>query len=197
MFCARSFRGKCMKMRLLIVASFGLLAFQLPTASAFQPPQRAPLSNYDKRLATATPVAEPDADAQQAEAALKARLPALRVARDRILGTPRLVTATRGFLTGPGGKGKALVKQGFAASDDPHDAVRNFLNEHAALFGHDANVLATASVKRDYITAHNGLHTVIWEQSLEAIPVFEGLLTGQITRNGELVSVSSHFVPEL
>src|SRR5205807_2125143 len=55
---------------------------------------------------------------------------------------------------------------------------------------------ATARVTRDYTTVHNGLHTVIWEQTLDAIAVFDGLLVGHITRNGELVSVSSRFVPD-
>jgi len=121
-----------MKMRSLIVTSLGLLACQFPNARAQQPPQRAPLANYDKRLATSPPAAQADTTVEQAEAALKARVPELRVARDRILGTPRLVTAGQGFLTGSGATGKALPKsQGFAAVNDPHAAVKDFLNEHA------------------------------------------------------------------
>src|SRR5439155_14782333 len=179
-----------MNIRFFIAANVGLIFFQLTEAWGFLPPGRSPLPNFDKRQ-VASVTARPDAGAQQAEAALKARIPELRVSRDAILGTPRLVSTSHGFLTGPGGSGI-----GFASAIDPHAPIKNFLNEHAALFGHNADVLAAATVKRDYTTAHNGLHTVIWEQTLDAIAVFDGLLVGHITRNGHLVSVSSRFVPD-
>src|SRR5262249_5759846 len=38
--------------------------------------------------------------------------------------------------------------------------------------------------------------TVIWEQVLDGIPLFDGLLMGHITSKGELVSISSRFVAD-
>lgn len=162
------------------------------------PPQRASLANYDKRNADSGTVAVTPTQLA-AESALKASVPGLRLSRDKVLGTPRLVAASEGFLSGPGGQGKALsLPVGRAVvAIDPNAPIKNFLNEHAALFGHNAGVLATARVMRDYVTAHNGLHTVVWEQTLDGIPVFEGLLVGHITRKGELVSISSRFVPDV
>ena len=51
-------------------------------------------------------------------------------------------------------------------------------------------------VKRDYITAHNGLRTVVWEQQLDGIAVFEAVLISHTTGRGELVSLSSQFVQD-
>ena len=36
--------------------------------------------------------------------------------------------------------------------------------------------LDQARIKRDFVGAHNGLMTVVWEQEVEGIPVFEGVL---------------------
>jgi Zn-dependent metalloprotease len=80
-------------------------------------------------------------------------------------------------------------------ANDPHRVIKAFLNEHSALFGHDSSILVSAKVERDYVTEYNGLHTTIWQQTLDDIPVFEALLTGHVTRDGELVSISSHLVP--
>jgi len=39
------------------------------------------------------------------------------------------------------------------------------------------------------------LRTVIWEQRLEGIPIFEAVLYGHISKIGELVSLGSQFLP--
>jgi len=189
-----------MKIRFLIIASLGLVFGQSPDASGFISPAKPALPNYDKR-AEATSVAAVAASPEQERAAalLKSRVPNLRISKDQILGTPRLVSASRGFLTGPNGEGKGLGRAYLEAlpADEPHRVIKAFLNEHSALFGHDADALASAKVKRDYVTKHNGLRTTVWEQTLDDIPVFEGLLVGHVTREGELVNISSHFVPDV
>jgi len=131
-----------------------------------------------------------------AEEVLRNRLSGARVSRDRITGSPRHITAGRGFLTGPGGHGGAVSKsslEAFPASDHAR-VIKAFLNEHSAVFGHDASALDSARVRQDDVTQHNGLRTLIWEQTLDGIPVFEALLKGHITWAGELVNLSSHFI---
>src|SRR5262249_31893733 len=111
----------------------------------------------------------------------------------------KLITSAEGFLTGPNGEGNAVTPttaRAFPATD-PHRAIKAFLREHAGLFGHGDEALDVAPVLRDYTTAHNGLRTVVWEQRLDDIAVVDGLLTGHITRKGELVSLSSQFLPKL
>ncbi len=84
---------------------------------------------------------------------------------------------------------------GFAV-DDPHRAAKAFLREHSGLFGHGPEVLDQARVARDFTTPHSGLKTVVWEQQVDGVPIFEALLISHTTRNGELVNLSSQFLPD-
>ncbi|MDB6110653.1 MAG: hypothetical protein JWR69_2403, partial [Pedosphaera sp.] len=79
---------------------------------------------------------------------------------------------------------------------DPHRIAKAFLREHSGLFGYGAEALddSQARVKREFTTQHNGMTTVVWEQSVDGVPVFEALLTAHTTRQGELVSIGSQFV---
>ncbi|HEY0548713.1 MAG TPA: M36 family metallopeptidase, partial [Verrucomicrobiae bacterium] len=108
------------------------------------------------------------------------------------------VTARRGFLSGPDGQGRGVsdVALNVIQKNDPHRATKAFLRQHRDLFGHGPEAVEAAKVKRDFLTAHNGLHSVVWEQSVDDIPIFEGVLISHTTAKGELVSVSSHFVSD-
>lgn len=162
------------------------------------PANRQELPNLDKRaeaalVARQLAVDQGKAVRQQATEQLKARLRAVQVDEDELLGTPKFVRALDGFLTGPGGEGRAVKPETVRAlaANDPHRAAKAFLNEHQAMFGHGAEVLATARVKRDYVTPHNGMHTVAWQQELDGITVFDGVLITHTTQRGELVNIST------
>jgi hypothetical protein len=168
-------------------------------ARAVLPTSNKPLPNYDKRkLAPQAQTLASNPEKAKARTLLESRVPDIKIATDNVLGTPRLITAPRGFLTGHHGQGGAVSELFLDAipADDPHRVVKAFLNEHSALLGHDASALTSANLARDYVTKHNGLHTVVWEQTQDGIPVFEGLLVSHITRNGELVSLADHFVSD-
>src|SRR5690606_4274851 len=51
--------------------------------------------------------------------------------------------------------------------------------------------------QRDFVTPHNGLRTVVWQQHFNDIPVFGGLLISHTTRREELVRISSGFLPDV
>jgi hypothetical protein len=192
-----------MKNRILITTCLGLVFGPSALVMGFGPSANPSLPNYDKRAAApaarqaapASTNALPDPTA----ALLNSRVPGVRIRRDDILGMPRQITAARGFLTGPEGRGLAVSDAHLDAlpADDPHLVIKAFLNEHSALVGHDASLLTSAQVQRDYVTGHNGLHTTVWVQTLEDIPVFDGLLIGNVTHNGELATLSSQFVPDV
>jgi fungalysin metallopeptidase (M36)/List-Bact-rpt repeat protein/fungalysin/thermolysin propeptide len=169
----------------------------LSQARAVLPASHQPLPNYDKRKQAAVPaIAVPNTAQAQAGSLLQSRVPELTLTTDRILGTPRLVSAKRGFLTGPRGQGGAISQSFLDAvpATDPHRLVKAFLNEHSALFAHDAGALDEATISREYVDKHNGLHTTVWEQTQDGIPIYDALLISHVTRNGELVSLADHFV---
>jgi len=168
----------------------------LTDALAATLPTRPELPDFDVRTQNASALAVPTVDRAPALANLKARVPDVKVDFDDITGSPAWIRSERGFLTGTNGGG-AVSSQTLArySAADPHRATRAFLDEHSGLFGHDSTALDAASIKREFITAHNGLRTVVWEQQVDGIPVFEALLVSHTTKRGELVSISSHFVP--
>jgi hypothetical protein len=159
-------------------------------------PKTDPLPNFDKRALP--PAGGAAVTAEQAAAAeqLRARLPQVQISFDRLIGAPKMVAASDGFLTGPNGLGKAVVAAAGVAPDAPDRATRLFLDAQRSLFGHGAEALNQARMIRDYVTPHNGLKTVVWEQQAAGIAVFEGRLISHTTRQGELVNVCSQFLPD-
>jgi len=186
-----------MKSRLLCssVYSATLLLLALPTLASLSP-SVAPLPNFDKRLES--PQGKPTPTAKAAIGLLQERVPGLKVDFDAVIGSPKIVSATDGFLTGPdagGAVGSAANLTGIAV-DDPNRVTKAFIQEQSALFGHGPELLDQARVSRDYVTAHNGLRTVVWEQQLDGITIFQAVLISHTTSKGELVNISDRFVPD-
>src|SRR5262245_22626399 len=180
--------------RILLV---GLPFLAFPLGAQVRPTHRPDLPNFDNRTPAAKSAAE-TAQRNQGKSHLTALLPEAVVDLDPLVGTPKLIRARDGFLSGPNGRGRAVsvaAAQALPAGDSLLP-IKAFLNDHSALFGHGAEILNGARVKRDYVDAHNGLRTVVWEQQLDGIPVYQSVLMGHVTRNGELASLSSQFVPD-
>jgi outer membrane lipoprotein-sorting protein len=122
---------------------------------------------------------------------LRVLVPQVTVTLDEKLGVAQHIASPSGFLTGPAGMGRAVAK---AAAAGPDQTVRNFLNTWPMLLGGDATILDDAEIVRDDTTAHSGLHTKIWRQQLNGIPVHGGLLITHTTQREELIAIGSHFV---
>lgn len=168
-------------------------------AWAVLPPKHESPRDFDLRqgrlLKTTAPLPEQRDEVRK----LQSAMPECRVDFDPLLGSPKYVRTLDGFLSGPDAQGRGISAAAALAvpGTDPYRAIKAFLNDHAALFGHGAEAIDTARVKRDYVDAHNGLHTVVWEQKLDGIAVFQSVLMGHATRRGELVSIASEFLPNL
>ncbi|HET7625968.1 MAG TPA: M36 family metallopeptidase [Verrucomicrobiae bacterium] len=177
----------------------GVTGLSIPNARGFLPTRGESFTNFDKRVqlspqtaqaATLTSSQEPAANA------LRIAVPNARITSDKILGVPNFVTSARGFLTGPGGAGVSETFLSALPADDSHRVVKAFLNQYSTLFGFGAQALDGARIQRDSVGQNNGLHTTVWEQTVDGIPVFDGLLIAHVTRDGQLISISTHFVPQ-
>jgi len=129
---------------------------------------------------------------------LRSLVPNARISFDPVICSPRSIYVVGMCLTGTNdGKG-AVSPAAFAkiSVTDAYRPVKAFLEEHKLLFGYGAEILASSRVTRDYVTPHNGLRTVVWEQQVDGIPVFEGVLAAHTTKKGELAVVSSHFLAD-
>jgi len=155
------------------------LAFALGVSHSFAQvaPKQPPLSNVDKRV-DGKKAAQLSPAREAALANLRGRLPGLKAEIDPVLKSPNYLSSSKGFLSGPDGKGRGIsadVAKGFS-QDDPHRAIKGFLNEHRQAFNHGAEVLVDAKIKREFAASHSGLKTMVWQQQLEGVPVFEALL---------------------
>jgi len=158
------------------------------------------LPNFDKRVAVAGPTATETPAQKAAAVRAKARIPELQIDYDSTLASPKWVYSKKGFLSRPTRHFLTPVPKAFIGPPlpaDPHEPAKAFLNEHSALFEHGAEVLTGAKITREFTGAHDGLRTIVWQQQLDGIPVFESILVAHITKNKELVNLSSLFVPDL
>jgi len=185
------------KVRLLQMLLLSLLAAHTAAGQVRPTPTRT-LSNFDARGGRVASDTDGPATNAAAQTHLKALIPDVQLDFDPVIGSPSLISARAGFLTGPDGKGRGVSQAtvGASTANEDHRATRAFLREHAALFGHGPELLDAATVKRDFVAPHNGMRTVVWEQHLAGIPIFEGLLISHTTKSGELVNISSHFLPD-
>jgi hypothetical protein len=132
-----------------------------------------------------------------AVARFKERWPQIQLDYDPVLLSPKSVLPRLGYLTGPGGAGVTVsdaTAQMFDP-DDPDRPVKAFLQEYQTLFGFGPEAITNATVQRDDVSAGNGARTVVWQQQVAGVPVFDALLIGHITSVGELACLSSEFIP--
>jgi autotransporter-associated beta strand protein len=161
-------------------------------------PLHNPLPNFDHRVDRAPASESVSPEQQEAAGRLSAMVAGVRVDFDPVTGAAKKVGSSEGFLTstnGTGGAVSAAAASRFAV-DDPHRATKAFLSEHRKLFGHGPEVLESARIVREYVTPHNGMRTVVWEQQVDGVGVFEGILISHTTRRGELVNLCSQFLPD-
>jgi len=186
-----------MKLSCLLLPFFAVLvAGTLPAAPAAGTER---LRDFDRRGEQRGKAVEWAPRQKDALDELKRRVPEIEAEIDSTVGSPKWLRARNGFLTGPNGEGRAVsakAAQAFAPADADRP-IKAVLHEHRELFGHGPEVLLSARRTRDYVTTHNRLRTVVWEQQLDGIPVYEAMLLANVTGLGELASLSSQFLPDL
>ncbi len=160
------------------------------------------LANLDRRREG---LVQSELSTERAAAAtvLQNRIPGVQINVDDILASPNFIYSPQGFLSAPDNEEEALPPETLEmraarkpAAKDPHRSIKRFLDQNNGLFGYNSTILSAARISREYVTDHNGMRTVVWDQSLDGIPVFEAVLYGHISKIGELISLSSQFVPD-
>lgn len=151
------------------------------------------LTNFDVR--TSAPAKARPAEQERGHSKLKDNIPGASADFDKVLGTPKWVHAGGGFLTGENGQGKGVTAETAKKFErDPDKALKGFLQDQRELFRHGPEVLEGATKKREHSTKF--MRTVAWEQQVDGIPVFDSVLVAHTTSRGELINVSSLFLPE-
>ncbi len=114
-----------------------------------------------------------------------ARLNGLDVIRNRTLGTPEVVSvkAGTGFLTGP--------------STDRAGTLRRFLTANALAFGVTDTQVVSLELVADYANPAGNMAWVELQQKVKGIPVFQGLIRGAFTAQGELARTTGLLAADL
>lgn len=117
-------------------------------------------------------------------AALRDRFPNVDVQFDAVTGSANHIMAAGRFLTGPA-----------AAGADIYEALKRFVGENAPLFGHSGDALThgVRLVKED-VSEHTGMRSVVWQQELDGVPLYKTILRANVTKDGQVASIGSHFV---
>ena len=142
--------------------------------------------NLDRRKPSST---RPSEEKLAALEALRRRVPGVDVQFDPITGSPHHVMATGRFLT-------AAESASDPVNGDFYEPVRRFIGENETLFGHGPDALQGARITREDVAAHNGMRSAVWQQQLDAIPIYNTILRASLTKRGELITIGSHFLSD-
>jgi outer membrane protein assembly factor BamB len=133
----------------------------------------------------------------------KAATPDVKIDYDRRLGTAGFVRSERGLLSAPEPNPDRWPSLPSGAApprkvdkSDPYRALRSYLAENSSLLGYGSQALAFARVKREFTTPHNRIRTVVWQQEVGGLEIFEATLTAQFGPGDSLISFSPRFLPD-
>lgn len=107
--------------------------------------------------------------------------PHVRVDRHEFFGTPAYVGSTVRFLT----------ERRDPAEVDAIAVVSEYVARHCDVFGFDAAELSDTRLSRDFVTRHNGVRHLTFQQQHEGIDVFGAVLRTSVTRHGQIISIGS------
>jgi hypothetical protein len=124
---------------------------------------------------------------EQAEAALRARFPDLRLERGEGLPTPEVIA--RDVLAGD-----FLIA---ASAGDRVEQLRAFMRGNAALYGLHAADVDSLAVVADYVNPDGLLSWVHLEQRLNGLPVFRGEAKAGFSADGALIRTISNLAPDV
>jgi len=125
-------------------------------------------------------ISQRDLDAQQ----LLQSTPALRIDDHEIFGTPHFVASTREFLTAPQGGGWTA-----------RQVARSYVAAHHGLFEIQPAEIDNARVDFSGVSPNNGVTRLIYQQQIGGIDLYGAELRANVTRNGELINISSGMLP--
>lgn len=125
----------------------------------------------------------PEWAARQAElAALMAQITDVRVDDNEFFGTPHFIRSVTTFLTP-------------ASKLAPRDVVKAYVRNHPGLFGVDTAWLDKAAIPRDFVTKHNGVTHLSFQQQIGEIELMSCELRANVMPDGRLINISSSMIP--
>ncbi len=122
------------------------------------------------------------AERNAAVRALEARVRGVKVDEDGFLGAPGFIRSTSAFLTAP-------------SKNDAVTVVADFVTQNAAIFGFDGGEVLKSRVSRDFVTAHNGVRHLTFQQTVNGVDLFGCLIRTNVMPDGRLINIGGTMIP--
>ncbi len=84
-----------------------------------------------------------------------------------------------------------------ALAADAGDVARTYIDAHRAELGLTAADLQDMVVRDRYVTQHNGVTHIYYQQRLDGIEVYNGLINVNVARDGSIISLGNRFAGDL
>ncbi len=179
-------------MSIRLSASAFVLFFFTCISSGWSAQNNNPLPNYDARIRQDRNASRrnlniqsaPFGQMQKAEEQLTKLVPRLKIKYHPILGGPSVVGVQGGH--------RYLTEH---SNEDREQILRRFLSDHSALYGLTDDQIYQMKTIANYTNPAGNLSFVRLQQTIQGIPVFRGNLRAAFTQKGELIRITSEFVP--
>lgn len=161
------------------------------SASALLPPENPSLPNYDKRKEQKGSFVTDE----QLAASIKLAKQNIKVSFDKIIGSPRWIVNPDGFINSSA-TNENLMHGKSVVVPDAINVIKNYIDANKALFGHGSEILNDTVVQHDYITQHNGVRTIILQQTFLGLPIFNARFIAHVDKNMRIAGISSLLIPD-
>lgn len=109
----------------------------------------------------------------------------VRVADHEFFGTPHYIGSTMRLLTPPAAVGDVSARE----------VVKDFVATYQPVFEIDPEALDVTRVRRDFVTKHNGVTHLTFQQQIDGVDLFGAHLRTSVTSKGEIINISSAMIP--
>jgi len=117
---------------------------------------------------------------------LKQAVRGVRIEDNGLFGTPHFVGSTLRLLTAP----RDLAQPGTVNA-----IVKDFIRDQQTLFEIAAEEIDGARIHRNYITQHNSVRHLTYQQQIDGVDLFGCEVRANVTSDGELINISSTMLP--
>lgn len=176
--------------------SIAILLSTVLSLNAFREPDTPQLPNFDKRLFKRESAVD-DSQSNAANQLLKTK--SIKVKFDPILGSPRWIVNIDGYINFEQTTQKSInqTSSKTVILPDQIQIIKNFVDDNKPLFCHGSEIFRTFTLQNDYITAHNGVRTIIYQQFYQGLRIFNARFIAHIDKTGKIAGISSLCIPSL
>ncbi len=170
-----------------------LLVLTVIKTYAFRPPDVPQLPNFDIRDRQKEIVSsQPQINHKKQLLAIKG----LEVKLDKSLGSPVWIYSPDGYLNASPSNNSGLeTTKKTLIQPNQVQIIKEFVDSHKELFQHGSELFTNFVTQYDYITPHNKVRTIVYQQVFKGIKIFNARFITHIDADGKIAAISSLCVP--